>query len=171
VDAAFTFPGEHSDNYRARRDMGGGALLDVGCYLLQGLMASVGPDIPADVRDVHQDMGYSDVDLTTRFRLNAGITEMTGLASISMPASQRLSVRGTEGTAATDQGQAFSTWRESSTLKVNDHVEEFPVVDAYQLMVENVSRCISGGEGWVLPLAETRAVAAIMDSISDAAAD
>lgn len=170
VDAAFTFPGEHAGNYRARRDMGGGALLDVGCYLLHGLMAAVWPNPSAYVREVHQDIGYTDVDLTTRFRVHSGMTEMTGLASIASPESQLLIVRGTHGEVSTHQGQAFSTWCESSSLKVDDHIEEFPVVDAYQLMIEAVSRRIIGSDDWLLPLEETRAVARLTDAIEEAAA-
>ena len=171
IDAAFAFQGNHADNYRGQKDMGGGALLDVGCYLLHALTAVLGATFDTDVRDVQQDLGYANVDLTTRFRLNAGVAEMTGLASIASPEVQRLSVRGTDVTASMHRGQAFTTWCETSTLQVGDHIEAFPAVDAYELMVEEVSRRIRGENGWVLPLGETRTVAALMDAIEESAAD
>ena len=167
VDAAFTFTGDHRDNYRAQRDMGGGALLDVGCYLVHSLVAAIGPEFRADVRDMQQDMGYDHVDLTTRFRIHAGITEMTGVASIFMPEEQRLSVRGSEDTVSMHQGQAFTSWCAPSTLKIGEQIETFPAVDAYELMVEAVSERIQGSDAWVIPLEETRTVADCLDRLED----
>lgn len=167
VDAAFTFTGDLADNYRAQRDMGGGALLDVGCYLIHGLVAAVGPDFNASVRDMQQDMGYGQVDLTTRFRLHAGVTEMTGVASLAMPEEQRLTVKGTLDTVSMYQGQAFSSWCAPSTLKVGEQIEAFPAVDAYELMVEAVSERIQGADAWVIPLEETRTVADCLDRLED----
>ncbi len=167
VDAAFTFTGEISDNYRSHRDMGGGALLDVGCYLIHGLVAAIGPDFEADVRDMQQDMGYGQVDLTTRFRLHAGLTEMTGVASLALPEDQRFVVRGTRDTVSMHQGQAFTSWCAPSTLKVGEHIETFPAVDAYELMVEAVSERIQGADAWVIPMEESRTVAACLDRLED----
>jgi xylose dehydrogenase (NAD/NADP) len=167
VDSAFAFTGNHTDNYRANRDMGGGALLDVGCYLVHALVAAIGPDFKADVRDMQQDMGYNQVDLTTRFRLHAGVTEMTGLASIALPEEQRLIVRGDNETVTMHQGQAFTSWCAPSTLKVGDHIEAFPAVDAYELMVEAMSERIQGADTWVIPLEESRTVADVLDRLED----
>jgi hypothetical protein len=36
-------------------------------------------------------------------------------------------------------------------------------VDAYQVMVEEVSSVIAGGPGWVLPLEESRQTAEVLD--------
>jgi hypothetical protein len=39
-----------------------------------------------------------------------------------------------------------------------------PAVDPYRLMVEDVSRVIGGGDGWVLPLEESLATAVVLDA-------
>lgn len=171
VDAAFAFPGDHIDNYRGRKDMGGGALLDVGCYLLHSLVSVLGDDFRSTIQSVAQEVGYQDVDLTTRFRLHAGRAEMTGFAAIAAPEEQRLVVRGSDLELSTLEGMAYTSWCESSSLRVGDHVEEFPVVDAYEVMVHDVSRRVEGQDVWVLPLAETRRVVSLMDAIDDAARD
>ena len=58
-----------------------------------------------------------------------------------------------------------TTWQ-SRTLLVNDVLEEFPVSNALVEMVENVSRVIDGGNGWVVPTADSIRVAQILDTIS-----
>ena len=63
------------------------------------------------------------------------------------------------------KGAAFTAWREPATLLVGDHVEEFAAVDAYEVMVASVSDRISGGDGWVVPLADTLAVASVLDAV------
>jgi len=42
-------------------------------------------------------------------------------------------------------------------------------VDAYRVMVEEMSSVIEGGPGWVLPLQESRQTAATLDLIRAAA--
>jgi hypothetical protein len=39
-----------------------------------------------------------------------------------------------------------------------------PARDAYQVMVEEVSAVIAGGDGWLLPLSESLATAAVLDA-------
>jgi hypothetical protein len=40
-----------------------------------------------------------------------------------------------------------------------------PSADPYVLMVEEVSSVLRGGGGWVLPLEESRATAAVLDAV------
>ena len=58
-----------------------------------------------------------------------------------------------------------TTWQ-SRTLLVNDVLEEFPVTNAFVEMVENVSRVIDGGNGWVVPNSDSIRVAQILDTIA-----
>jgi hypothetical protein len=44
-------------------------------------------------------------------------------------------------------------------------VEEFPSVDAYQIMFEEMSARIRGGEGWLLPPQDSIQVAQIVDAL------
>ena len=45
-----------------------------------------------------------------------------------------------------------------------------PAVDAYRVMVEEVSSVLTGGPGWVLPLEESRQTAAVLDAVRASAA-
>ena len=64
------------------------------------------------------------------------------------------------------QGESFTTWNETSSLRINDVLEEFPVTNAFVEMVENVSGVIAGDSGWIVPRADSRRVAVILDAIA-----
>jgi hypothetical protein len=81
------------------------------------------------------------------------------------------------GSAASSScaGATPHAWRDDATeLWVSDgsSTERVPVpaVDAYAVMVEEVSSVVRGGPGWVLPLAESRQTAAVLDAAFASAA-
>lgn len=165
----FTFDGVPDGNYRLSAARGGGALYDVGIYPLHTLLACLPAITALDVVEVEVtgggDVGDT-VDLTTKAALAWGAgTRASIVGSFAMPDSQRLTIRGTDGSLRVDDDQAFTSWREPSRLLVGQHVEAFPAVDAYRLMVEQVSLRIRGGDGWVLPAADSLRVARTVDAI------
>lgn len=162
----FTFQGVTPGNYRLSPLHGGGALYDIGIYPLHSLVACL-PDVEdfATV-EVSREMGGDGVDMTTQATLTWGQDTRAAIAgSFVLPASQRLSVRGTSGEVRVTDDEAFATWRASTTLWVDGHVEEFPTADAYQIMFEEMSSCISGGDGWLLPPRDSIRVARTVDSL------
>jgi xylose dehydrogenase (NAD/NADP) len=167
VESAFTFTADLSDNYRGGTETGGGALLDVGGYAAHAWLAVVpGTDRLDEVR-VERSVGASGVDLTTRVTgLLAERVRVEALCSFEQPERQFLRVTGSEAEARMLAGAAFTSWREPSSLLVGGHEEEFPAVDAYRLMVENVSALVQGEEGWAVPIADSLRVAGILDAIA-----
>jgi hypothetical protein len=113
-------------------------------------------------------MGTTGIDLTTdvSVRINNEITAHA-LSSFALPSKQQFIIRGTLGQISTDAGESFTTWNEASSLVVNDVREEFPVTNAFVEMVVNVSQVVSGGEGWMVPSADSIRVAQILDAISE----
>ena len=89
------------------------------------------------------------------------------MSSFALPSNQQFIVRGSHGQISTDAGESFTTWNEASSLLVNDVREEFPITNAFVEMVENVSQVVSGGEGWIVPTADSIRVAQILDAISE----
>lgn len=162
---SFTFTGDLAGNYRLRPDAGGGALYDVGIYPLHILLACLPSDTALEVTAVACDRGHQGVDLTTRASVAWADGRGSVIASFAMPESQRLALTGSSGRVRIDDDQAFTSWRQPSTLLVDEHVEEFPAVDAYQVMFEQVSARIRGEDAWVVPPAASVRVAEAVDAI------
>lgn len=166
IETAFTFTSEMTDNYRLRPDMGGGALLDVGCYQAHAWVALTRGAAELTITHVDRTVGPTGIDLTTDVSvvINNNITAHA-VSSFALPSSQQFVVRGTHGEISTAAGEAFTTWNEASTLLVNGVLEEFPVTNAFVEMVENVSGVIDGDSGWVVSSRDSIRVAAILDAI------
>ena len=167
IETAFTFTSEMTDNYRLNPLMGGGALLDVGCYQAHAWVALTDGAIGLEIEDLSRVIGPTGVDLTTdvSVRIN-GPTTAHAVSSFALPSQQQFIVHGSSGTIRTEVGESFTTWNEASSLHFNDAVEEFAVTNAFVEMVENVSRVIEGEEGWVVPSVDSIRVAHILDSIA-----
>ena len=167
IETAFTFTSEMTDNYRLSPSMGGGALLDVGCYQAHAWVALTNGAADLSITDLARTVGPTGIDLTTdvNVRINNNITAHA-VSSFALPSNQQFIVRGSLGQISTAEGESFTSWNEASSLLVNDVLEEFPVTNAFVEMVENVSRVIDGGEGWVVSSADSIRVAQILDAIA-----
>lgn len=167
IETAFTFTSEMTDNYRLSPSMGGGALLDVGCYQAHAWVALTQGAADFSITELARTVGPTGIDLTTdvNVRINNNITAHA-VSSFALPSKQQFIVRGTNGQISTAAGESFTTWNEASSLLVDDVVEEFPVTNAFVEMVENVSRVIEGGEGWIVSGADSIRVAQILGSIA-----
>jgi hypothetical protein len=63
------------------------------------------------------------------------------------------------------EGEAFSSWNEATTLVLNGEVEHFAPVNAFEVMVNNVSQLIMGESGWHVSPEQSVRVAEILDEI------
>jgi xylose dehydrogenase (NAD/NADP) len=167
IETAFTFTSEMTDNYRLNPLMGGGALLDVGCYQAHAWVALTNGATGLEIEDLSRVIGPTGVDLTTdvSVRINDSTTAHA-VSSFALPSQQQFIVQGSNGSMRTGVGESFTTWNEASSLHINDVVEEFAVTNAFVEMVENVSRVIEGEDGWIVPSADSIRVAHILDSIT-----
>jgi predicted dehydrogenase len=166
IETAFTFTSEMTENYRLNPSMGGGALLDVGCYQAHAWVALTNGATDFSITELARTVGPTGIDLTTD--VNVRINDITAhaVSSFALPSNQQFIVRGTNGQISTEAGESFTTWNEASSLLVNDVREEFPVTNAFVEMVENVSRVIEGDSGWVVPSTDSIRVAQILDEIT-----
>ena len=167
IETAFTFTSEMTDNYRLNPLMGGGALLDVGCYQAHAWVALTEGAADMEIDNLARSIGPTGIDLTTdvSVRINKSVTAHA-VSSFALPSQQQFIVRGSQGKMQTDVGESFTTWNEASSLRINDVVEEFAVTNAFVEMVENVSNVIRGEEGWIVPSTDSIRVAHILDSIA-----
>jgi xylose dehydrogenase (NAD/NADP) len=167
IETAFTFTSEMTDNYRLNPSMGGGALLDVGCYQAHAWVALTKGAADFSITELARTVGPTGIDLTTdvKVRINKIITAHA-LSSFALPSDQQFSVQGTQGQISTVSGESFTTWNEASSLLVNDVLEEFPITNAFVEMVENVSQVIDGDEGQLVSSADSIRVAQILDLVA-----
>ena len=167
IETAFTFMSEMTDNYRLNPLMGGGALLDVGCYQAHAWVALTNGAKDLEIAYLARTVGLTGIDLTTdvSVRINNSVTAHA-VSSFALPSQQQFIVQGSHGKMQTAVGESFTTWNEACSLQINDVVEEFAVANAFVEMVENVSNVISGEEGWIVPSTDSIRVANILDSIA-----
>ena len=173
VAAGFRFDGSLDGNYRLERGRGGGALYDVGCYAVSACLWAVGQGAPEDVVAQSQ-LGPTGVDLDTRAVLRwADGTEAEVHAGMTGAEGQWLVITGERGEVEL-RDQPYTSWNAETDLWVSDGTGTdrvpVPAVNAYRLMVEEVSSVLRGGAGWVLPLQESRQTAAVLDAARSSAA-
>jgi hypothetical protein len=63
------------------------------------------------------------------------------------------------------EGEAFSSWNEATTLVLNGEVEHFAPVNAFEVMVNDVSQLIMGESGWRVSPEQSVRVAEVLDEI------
>jgi predicted dehydrogenase len=113
-------------------------------------------------------MGPTGVDLATEAVLTFDDGDADIRAGIDDPPGQWLRITGDAGEIEL-RDSAYTAWVEDRTaLLVSDGTttqrRTFPAVDAYRLMVEDVSSVIGGGPGWLVPLEHSRATAEVLDA-------
>jgi predicted dehydrogenase len=166
IDSSFTFPAAIDSNYRNSPAMGGGALFDVGVYQLHPIAALVGDSAQIEIQSCDVTVGPTGIDLTSKWQMSIdGSITARGLASFEMPENQSLIVHGSKGSVELIGKEAFTSWHTPSQLRLGDAVEEFEVVDAYRLMIENFGRKVQRQESWVLALETSLFVHKAMDQI------
>ena len=166
VSSAFTFQGDLTGNYRSDPTMGGGALLDVGCYQAHLWLMLLGETVDFALQNVERTVGSTGIDLTTSVQatLNDSI-RADALCSFDIAPEQRIAVTGSTSSMHTGDGEAFTLWKQDATLIIGDTVETFAPDDAFSLMVRDVSAAIRGEVSSVFPSTSSLLVAEILDSI------
>lgn len=167
ISSAFTFQGDLANNYRLDPSLGGGSLLDVGVYQAHLWLMLLNEEVNFSVESVEQTMGATGVDLTTRaqLRLNTSVTAHL-LSSFDLSPQQQIEVIGTTATMRTGEGEAFTLWKQSSTLHVGETVEHFAPDDAFALMMHDVSDAIEGGNAVIFPNTSSLRATQMTDAIA-----
>jgi predicted dehydrogenase len=175
VSAGFSFGGVPAGNFRLDPGHGGGALYDIGCYALSGALLGAGQGLPSEV-ECRTASAETGVDLTADV-LMTWASGLTGEVHVSMaePERQWLIVRGEAGELEFGAPAFTATWAAPAELLLSDgrgtRRIEVPAADPYKLMFEQTSAVARGEDGWVLPLADSRQTAALIDAALASAAD
>jgi predicted dehydrogenase len=170
LEAAFRFGGVPAGNYRLDPSRGGGAWLDVGWYVCNTVAWAV-PVPGAWTAGSAVRWAPSGVDLSVAAELDhpAGVRTHLG-AGIDDPEDQCLNLTLSGGTVHLPRPDPFTSWHRPSSLTwVDDegpHREDFPAVDPYRLMVEQVGRRLRGDvDAWVMGADESVRTAELLDTV------
>lgn len=166
ISSAFTFRGDLTGNYRSQPEMGGGALLDVGCYQAHLWLMLLGEHIEFCIENAETVPSTTGIDLTTSIRATLNDTvRADALCSFDMEPEQRITVIGSGASMRTGEGEAFTLWKQDATLIIGETVERFPPDDAFALMVQDVSAAIRGEDSTIFHGESSLRVAEILDAI------
>lgn len=140
MDMAFCGPLADPGDFRWRKAMGGGALLDLGTYCVDLVRRVVGHDPKAVA--AHRVL-RGEVDETFRALLDFGEVSAHVACSFAAPRHQRLTVVGTNGIVTVDWPIIGRGRR--ATLTLDGVAEIFPETDAYLEMVRHFHVAVAGG--------------------------
>jgi len=149
VHATFGFTASDPADVRRQTELGGGALLDVGCYTVSVARWILGE--PAEVGALARFDGV-DMTVSALMGFDGGSTAAVW-ASIESPEEQRLTVVTRGGTQLLER--PFSAWRDPE--------------DPYQLMVESFGDSVLDQKPVAIPLSESIANMKTLDRIREAA--
>ena len=154
INSAFTYDKLNPNNIRAYRELGGGSLYDLGPY---SVAAPIWIMDFAPISNLKADVRWhpNGCDETVNLQFDIGEARAETLTSMNIEKTLILDVIGTNGRVQLTGNDAFSSHNQTSTLEIEldgkIYFEKFPACDPYQLMIDNFSRYIRSGQGWLMP--------------------
>ena len=167
INSSFSFQIDAPDNYRLNGDMGGGALLDLGPYLLHLWAGLTGNTSNITYTQIHQNFSDSAVDMTTTFTAEINKTVLANAtASFIQAPKQEITINTESAKIEFSEGEAFTNHNAPSALTIAGHKESFAPVDPYQLMIEEFAAITQGKTNTIAALATTLQVTAQLEKIA-----
>ena len=148
MHAAFTFRLTNPANIRLQAELGGGALMDVGCYCVNALRTFAGRE-PVEVQ-AHAAWHANGVDerMAGLLRFDGGLTGQFDCA-LTLARRETLLAAGTEATL--ELPRAYLPGAGDTIVQVRKSYSEVSEqviagVDEYRLMVEHFADCVRTGQ-------------------------
>lgn len=158
IHSAFTFRVTNPANIRLQPELGGGSLMDVGCYCVN-ISRTIAGQEPVEVQ-AYANWGSTGVDdqMICNLRFGNGLLAQFDCA-LTLGRREFYQLVGTEGTI--DVPVAFLPGDDKTTIGLrqgrNERLLEISGVDEYRLMVEHFASCVLNDEPARYPPAEAAA--------------
>jgi predicted dehydrogenase len=165
IEASFTFRLNNPENIRLSADLGGGALMDVGCYCVNVIRTMIGQEpVAVSAFSVPAESGV-DGSLTGLISFPGGVTAHFD-CSLTQERRERYLVAGTDGFL--EVSNAFLPGTNDCTIREvrgrsEEKIHTIKGVDEYCLMVEHFTDCIINNKN---PRYNAAEAAANMDVIN-----
>ncbi|MBM1173029.1 Gfo/Idh/MocA family protein [Microvirga arabica] len=173
IQVIFSYFNVEPDNIRNRADIGGGGLLDIGCYAVVAGRYFFDAEPVRVVALVDRDPSFG-VDRTTSALMDFGAgRQLTFIVSTQSVPFQRVQILGTKGRIEIEipfnapPDQPTRIYLDDGSLHGNRSARaiEFPVVDQYQLQGETFSRAVRGDTAFGYGLEDALMNMRILDSL------
>lgn len=185
IHARLVMPPPPPENYRWRPELGGGALLDLGCYVVSACLLAAGDQPPSLARIKHL-AGRMGAETEVRMVLEwpglrahaeCAFTAAAGEGMNSAPSStQALRFEGDDGSLEVAGRPFVDDVRQSGTgpfLRMTrpgaGETRRFGRINAYVAMIEDVSAAVRGRPAWLPPACHSIVLAETLDAIRAAA--
>jgi predicted dehydrogenase len=158
IHSAFTFRVTDPANIRLQPELGGGSLMDVGCYCVN-ISRTIAGQEPIQVQ-AYANWSSTGVDdqIVGNLRFSNGFLAQFD-CSLILSRREFYQLVGTEGSI--DVPVAFLPGTSQTTIKLqqrrNGVLHKIPGVDEYRLMVEHFASCVLNDEPLRYPPAEAAA--------------
>ena len=163
----FSYDNTDPRHVRNIASMGGGGLLDIGCYLVHGARWILGREPDRVVSAVEMDPTFG-VDRLTSMLLDFGDAQAIGTCATQAAPSQRVIIVGEKARLEIEIPFNAPPDRPCRIL-VDDEAIDFPVCDQYTLQGDAFSRAVRGMQQPVLSLEDSVANMAVIDLVRAAA--
>lgn len=173
IRSVFTFRLTRPDNIRLDPEMGGGALLDVGCYCVN-VSRSVAGHEPVEVQAWSRttDRGV-DAQLSGMLRFDNGLVAHFDCA-LDMERRELYEIGGSDASVTVDWGFApgkVATAMIERRANREEARHEFGVVDQYRIMVEHFADCALNNRPLRYDAREAAANMAVIEALVASARD
>ena len=171
IRGQFTFPvPSDSDNWRAKKELGGGTMMDMGCYMVNALNYFAG-GIPEEVfckTRFYSETGLDIGHAATMVYANGIVGQFE--SNQRMCWRDELQICGSEGTIVIPRALLNVRYIELQRDGRGDDVEriDFEPLDSYRLQLENIYECLFADGKPNMPLEESiqnlRVISALLKS-------
>jgi predicted dehydrogenase len=157
-------------SYRNDPKLGGGALYDVGCYAIAAALAVFGGRTPLEVT-AEWETSHGGVDAVTRAVLRFDTGDAFVAGGLAGGPGEELLVKSDRGEVELTHPVFTATGPVTLVRRSarGERTTSFPPVDAYRLMVEEISAAVRGEEAFVVDTGASLLCARVMDAVRAAA--